>query len=189
MKEGIVRAVLAPIALGSSVTQEVDKATFVKGWGLKLDHHAGLRISDAREWEKYEIPKGTDIFNWREFSAISTEELGFIQLNLELPSAIPFGCLGENLVIEGISSFSQTPPGSMLCFTDAQGNLRTTMLAVWSTNTPCRKPGENIQLHFPEITKIGSHFPKAAITRRGIVGFVFRSGYVKPGDKVRIMPP
>ena len=63
------------------------------------------------------------------------------------------------------------------------------MLSIWSLNNPCRIPGENIQRHFEDIPKIGSRFPKASIGIRGVVGFTFRSGFIKRGDDVQIVLP
>ncbi len=184
----VVAAMICP---GPYQTTSVpfDKVTAIRGFGFRGDRHAGTRISDVRELGQCGIPKGHEVSNMREFSAVSVEELREIQERLGLPEAVPLGCLGENLVISGIPNLTQLPCGSLLTFADERGVRRTTVLAVWGANNPCRIPGENVQVHFPDVPKVAARFPKAAMGRRGIVGFVFCSGFIKRGDQVTVLLP
>jgi hypothetical protein len=184
----VVAAMICPDPF-QTLSVPCEKVTAIRGFGFKGDRHAGTRISDVREWEQCGIPKGHEVANVREFSAISVEELTEIQEALALPDRIPFGCLGENLVISGIPELSKLPCGSLLTFSDGLNAPRTSVLATWGANNPCRIPGQNIQERFPDIPKIAGRFAKAAMGRRGIVGFVFCSGFIKRGDRVTVLLP
>jgi hypothetical protein len=47
---------------------------------------------------------------------------------------------------------------------------------------PC--PGEAIQQHYPDVPKLVQRFPKAAMHKRGVVGWVEREGHIAEGDTV-----
>ena len=134
------------------------------------------------------IPKGTEIANTREFSAVSSEELDEIASAMGVPE-IPDGALGQNLVLQGVPGLTQLPPGTLLMFKDPKGNPRTAVLAVWGENTPCVIPGQEIQKHYPERSGLVGMFPKAALKRRGVVGFVYCSGFIQQGDQVVVTTP
>jgi MOSC domain-containing protein YiiM len=183
--KGIVVETLVGIDPFSSISRPIKKMAAITSHGIKYDRHAGTRLADVRENRQHGVGKGNHVFNTREFSAISAEEMRAIANDLGLPRMPPWGMLGENLVIEGIENLSELPPGTTLTFDEPTGNSRTTILAVWAQNDPCVEPGKNMDAHFQdESLGLASRFPKAAMGRRGVVGFVFRSGFIKPGDTV-----
>lgn len=188
---GHVEAVLVAKDFGTMVSTVCSKIALLRGHGVRGDGHAGGRLADVREKEilRFGLPKGLEIANQREFSAISTEELEQIGQGLQLPRRIPYGCLGENLVVSGIPRLSELPPGTMLFFRKNDQQLRTAVLLVWRENTPCQLPGEAIQQQFPEITDLVSGFSRVSLGRRGIVGSVYASGVVHAGDTVVVMVP
>lgn len=176
---------------GSLATIPVRKIQLVRGYGVRGDRHAGTRLADVREKEllSFGFEKGTEISNFREFSAVSAEELEEVRGFLDLSKEIPYGSLGENLVISGIPKFSELPSGTLILFRKNEKQIRTAVLAVWKENGPCRGPGEVLQNIFPEGENLESRFPKASIGRRGIVGSVYVSGFVHEGDIAVIKIP
>jgi hypothetical protein len=184
--EGRVEAVLLARDFGSIVSTPVDKIQLIRGHGVRGDNHAGVRLADVREkaFLSFGFSKGAEIANYREFSAVSTEELAQIAKAMNLRTAIPLGCLGENLVLSGIPKLSELPTGTMLFFRKDEQQIRTTVLVVWSENTPCQAPGQAIQDRFSDIPGLARLFPKAAIGKRGVVGSVYSSGNIHVGDTV-----
>ncbi len=183
---GRVEAVLVAATFGDHVSREVGKIRLLKGHGVRGDGHAGTRLADVREREllSFGFPKGIEIANYRECSAVSAEELAEIAEAMGVPS-VPFGCLGENLVVSGIPRFSRLPPGTLLLFRKPGGPPRTAAIAVWRENHPCLAPGEAVRARHPHVPgTVASLFPKAAAGRRGVVGSVYCSGYVHAGDEV-----
>lgn len=170
---------------GLLVTSPVPKIHAIEGYGIRGDRHAGVRLSDVREhaMNQMRIPKGTQIANMRQFSITSVEELTEIKGILELPGKIPHGYLGENLIVEGIPEFSKLPKGTLLFFR-SRTQPRSTILYVSGENTPCKGPGEALQEWFETVPNLAQQFPKAAIGKRGVVGFVYCSGIIQAGDEV-----
>jgi hypothetical protein len=182
---GKVEAVLVGASFNSLATVSVKKIHCIRGHGIRGDGHAGARLADVREKEllSFGLLKGTEIANFREFSAISVEELSLITEGMELPHQIPYGSIGENLVLSGIPKFTELPTGTLLFFKNG-AQIRTAVLTVWAVNNPCRDAGEIIQDRFPTIPNLAARFPKAAINRRGVVGSIYSSGYIHAGDTV-----
>ena len=192
--QGRVEAVLVAIDFGSIVSTPVKKIQVIRYSGIKGDNHAGVRLADARENQllSFGFSKGIEIANYREFSAVSVDELIKISNEMDLPKPIPNGCLGENLVLSNIPNLTELPIGTMLFFRKDKNPIRlirTAVLVVWGENTPCQLPGEEIQRCFPDIPKLASRFPKAAIGKRGVVGSVYCSGYIHEGDVVVVKVP
>ncbi len=176
---------------GSLATMSVPKIQLIRGHGVRGDRHAGARLADVREKEflSFGLSKGTEIANYREFSAVSSEELAEITSGMNLPRPIPYGCCGENLVISGIPRLSELPTGTMLFFRKNEKQIRTAVLVVWSENKPCRGPGEVIQTKFPEIPELTTLFCTCAIGKRGVVGTIYSSGNIHAGDTVIVKIP
>ena len=189
--EGRVEDVLVATQRGSILSRSVESIQLIQGYGIRDDNHAGRRHVDVRERKllDFDIPKGTEIANHREFSAISTEELAEIKEAMNLPGPIPHGCLGENLVISGIPKLTELPTGTLLFFQRGQSCNREAILVVWGENIPCPKPGEAIQENFPGIDRPAHLFTRAAIGRRGIAGSVYASGKIHAGDTVVVKAP
>lgn len=192
--EGVVKATLVAPFGGGSTSQEVDELEVLVGEGVRGDRHGGTRLSDVRETLLKEIGVGKEvpIANVRQFSAISSTDLMTIGGGMDTPEPIPYGMLGENLVISGIPDLTLLPSGTLLSFR-ANSTNRKAVLAVWGENSPCNEPGKNIVEHFTadgqEPFKPAKLFPPAAIGLRGVVGFVYCSGKIKPGDIVSAWRP
>jgi len=147
--------------------------------GFAGDSHTGLtRHSCVRVAGQY--PKGTQIRNVRQISALSAEELSQIQKSMELDHLQP-EWIGANLVISGIPEFSKVPPSARLIATNG------TSLVIDMENAPCKFPGEIIDQHKPGK---GAKFPAAALGKRGVTAWVEREGSLALGDTLRLhIPP
>ena len=189
--KGRVEAVLVAANFGSILSTSIPKIQLIRGHGVRGDRHAGVRLADVRERDflSFGFSKGVEIANYREFSAVSVEELAEVAKAMNLPKPIPHGCLGENLVLSGIPKLSELPTGTMLFFRKNEKQIRTAVLVVWSENMPCQEPGEAIQEKFPEIPELVHLFPRAAIAKRGVVGSIYASGNIHAGDTVVAMVP
>lgn len=164
--------------------------------GIVGDRHSGIRRVDAREdvlRKAVGIPKGAQMANLRQFSAISADDLARIGAVMKTPEHIPFGLLGENLVISGIPNFSQLSPGCLMTFdadTDHMpSGIQRAVLAIWGPNHPCKVPHQQILDHFRESDasfEPAMPFGKAAVGRRGIVGMVYFPGVIQRGDQVTV---
>ena len=149
--------------------------------GFEGDKHAGLtRLSDVRVPH---YPPGTIIRNTRQVSIVSMEELEQIAEALKVP-AISADWLGANLNLVGIPNLTQLPPSTRLFFP------RDAVLVIDGENEPCIGPGRVIQKHYPDVPRLTSAFPKAALHKRGLVAWVERAGMICNGDVVRVdIPP
>ena len=153
------------------------RATFE---GLVGDVHVGLtRRSDVRVPH---YPRGTIIRNTRQVSILSEEELADIAEKLNLPQVLP-AWLGANLALRGIPDLTMLPPSTRIFFPE------DAVLVVDAENMPCIGPGEAIQQHYPDMPKLMQRFPKAAMHKRGLVGWVEREGYINEGDSVKVQLP
>lgn len=145
--------------------------------GIIGDRHAGeLKKADGRDKG---IIRGTLIRNWRQWSAVSFEEINVIAENLQVENLDP-ALLGPNLVISGIENFTQLPVGTLLEFPEA-------ILLVERENDPCTKAGKVVQSTYNGVTE--HSFVKAAWHRRGLVGTVKQAGLIRAGDPIRVVLP
>ena len=153
------------------------RATFE---GLEGDIHKGLtRHSDVRVPH---YPRGTIIRNTRQMSILSEEELAEVAAAMEIPQILA-AWVGANLELRGIPNLTLLPPSTRIFFPD------DAVLVVDAENMPCVGPGQAIQEHYLDIPKLAQRFPKAAIHKRGVVGWVEREGYINDGDTVRVLLP
>ncbi|MFA7302804.1 MAG: MOSC domain-containing protein [Candidatus Paceibacterota bacterium] len=176
---------------GALETRSVEKIHIFCGKGIRGDRHAGRRLSDIRDkkmLQSFGLPKGIETANLREFSAVSVEDLAEIERSMDLPASIPFGCLGENLVVSGIPRWSELPSGTKLFFRKGT-QIRTAVLVIFEENKPCTGPGEAMQICFPDLPDLASTFPKAAVGKRGVVGSVYVSGEIGVGDTLVVKVP
>jgi hypothetical protein len=164
--------------------------------GLVLDHsgipgdlHAGaLRRSGGREnW----LPRGTQLRNDRQLSALSVVELAEIARGLDIPELEP-EWIGGNLLIDGVDAFSRIAPGSRLAIGGSWGGKGRfdggAILRVEAYNRPCRQSGRALAgaLERPDLEFA---FVKHAASLRGLVLSVDLAGPVAPGDAVVVMAP
>jgi len=161
------------------LTTTLQQSVHVDYTGFVGDLHSALtRASCVRVKSQY--PKGTEIRNTRQISALSVEELAFIQQTMQLDTLAP-EWVGANLVVEGLHDFSKIPPSSRLIAENG------TSLVVDMENAPCRFPGEIIEQYKPGF---GKKFPKAALGRRGVTLWVERQGALAIGATLRLhIPP
>ncbi len=153
------------------------------------DKHTGptRQISghDSAYRKTSHLAKGDTVFNWRSWTAISTEETS--EVEKELGVLIPQGCLLENMVVSGILNFSQLPPTSRLVFPQ-HGNYTRAILAVWEENGPCKGVGERLQNHY-QLDGLCTRFINAAQHKRGVMGLVLSAGLVEIGDVINVYGP
>lgn len=145
--------------------------------GIAGDRHEGLvRPSNAREpW----YPRGTPMRNERQISILGAEELAEVAAILSLPR-IAGEWVGANLILSGIPYLTQIPPRSLMMFPSGA------TIRIDGDNDPCRKTGKTIAMNNAGRADIEFGFVKAAMGKRGLVGWVEREGVVRQGDAVKV---
>jgi hypothetical protein len=145
--------------------------------GIAGDRHEGLtRLSGVREpW----YPRRTPMRNERQLSILSTEELAETAAALGIERLDP-AWVGANLCLSGIPRFTQLPPRTLLLFPSGA------TIRIDGDNDPCRAAGRAITRHIPDRPDIELGYVKAAMHRRGLVGWVEREGVVRRGDEVKV---
>lgn len=128
---------------------------------------------------KLQYPKGTEITNARQVSILSVEELAEIAAKMGIDWIEP-EWTGATMVVEGIPDLTTMPPSSRLVF-DSGASIVNDM-----ENGPCKFVGQEIEREYPGK---GLAFPKHAVRKRGICGWVERPGEVSVGMKVRLHVP
>lgn len=141
--------------------------------GFSGDKHYGLTMKAGSSQEPY--PKGTEVRNVRQISIVSVEELKQVAQAMDLPAIEP-AWVGANLMISGIPRLTQLPSGSRLYFDNGVG------LVIEGENLPCTTAGGSLQQQFPNRPEITTIFPKKAIGKRGLVGWVERPGKLTKGE-------
>lgn len=182
---GKVEAVLISRS-GNGTSEQIEKIQVYANRGVKGDvHYGSTRLLDVRESElrRFGLPKGIQIYNSRQFSAISQEEIQIVAQTMGLAN-IEYGLLGENLVFSGINNLSDLPTGSLIFFKKGD-EIRTAVLKVEAQNNPCEIPANNIQEATPDVQP-NVPFQTAAYKRRGITGIIYSSGFIKAGDEIEI---
>lgn len=146
--------------------------------GVTGDVHFGFtRPADGRDRG---IVRGTPVRNWRQWSAVSVEELQKIAKTMGLECLDPC-LLSANLTFSGVENFTLLPRGTEIRF---EGGA---ILTVEQENAPCAGPGKEIATLFPG--KQPYEFVKAAQHLRGLVGVVYRAGVVQVGESAEIVCP
>lgn len=162
---------------GAAVESTVHPELVLTYAGIVGDRHEGLvRPSNAREpW----YPRGTPMRNERQISILSTEELAEVAATLALPR-IAGEWVGANLILSGIPHLTQLPPRSLMMFPSGA------TIRIDGDNDPCRKTGKTIAAHNAGRADIEFGFVKAAMGKRGLVGWVEREGVIRQGDAVKV---
>lgn len=157
--------------------QEVKEARLLFS-GMEGDCHGGLtRKSDSRMLKQYK--RSTPVRNSRQLSMLSVEELEEVAGRMGIPAVKP-EWVGANMVTRGIPDLTLLPPGTRLQFASGA------MIVVDAENHPCRYPADIIARHHPD-AKQG--FVKAAMHKRGVVGWVEAEGVIRTGDSIAIWIP
>jgi hypothetical protein len=143
--------------------------------GIVGDSHSGFtRKSDVRDTG---IKRGTAVRNWRQWSAVSSEELAVVAERLGIDFLDP-ALLTANLCFSGIPDFTRLPRGTTLWFPSGA------VLTVEEENEPCLGPGKEINACHPKV--VPAAFPKAAVHLRGLVGVIYQAGLIRVGDAVEV---
>lgn len=148
--------------------------------GFAGDKHTGpTRRADARApWH----PRGTIVWNDRQVSLVSAEELAVIAEALDLPEVRP-EWLGANVLVEGVPAFTQLPPMTRL---QCAGGVTLTVTA---ENHPCIGPGREVAAAHGRDDVLARAFVKAAMRRRGLVAVVERAGTITLGETITLTAP
>lgn len=160
-------------------TEPVSVDALELDWGGPIGdrHHGELMASDVRQARVF--PRGTTIRNHRQLSIVDVDELGQIAAALEIPR-IDAGTIADNICTAGIPNLTSLPRMTRLAFPSGA------VIMLGGPNAPCTIAGAMVaRLHGsrPEA------FPKAAIGRRGVTGWVEHPGTVRPGDAVTVLLP
>lgn len=141
--------------------------------GFMGDKHFGLTMKSNSSQKAY--PKGTEVRNLRQISIVSIEELEDVAKAMNLPTLDP-AWVGANMLVSGVLGLTQLPSGSRLYFDNGVG------IVIEGENLPCTTAGGSLQQQFPDRLDITTAFPKKAIGKRGLVGWVERPGKLTKGE-------
>lgn len=147
--------------------------------GIPGDRHYGY-LKKAGGRDKWLYKRGTPIANHRQWSAVSAEEMALVARDMALPFIHP-SWIGANLLFRGYPDFTSIPPLSRICIGPEA------VLVVYGENEPCDLPMPWIEQGSGQ--KAAMPFSRAAKQRRGLVGWVERTGIVSAGDTARIYIP
>jgi hypothetical protein len=169
-------------ALGKSFVSSPVESLKVTYDGIPGDHHAGpTRRSGGREpWYK----RGTEMRNERQLSILCRDELADAAQAMELERIEP-EWIGANIVLDGVKDLSRLPPRSLLFF---EGGAT---IKIDGQNAPCRFAGDSIAEHYPDRDPkaLALAFPKLAVGKRGLVGWVEKPGSIHAGQTVTVQVP
>lgn len=144
----------------------------VLDWGGPIgDRHHGVTMqSDTRQ--KWLYPKGTEISNYRQLSIVSAEELAQVAASLGVAELGP-GLIADNLYLSGVPMLTTLAPMTRLVFSGGP------VVLLGGENDPCTLAGKLVG----DVHGTKAHaFPKAAMHKRGVVGWIERPGEIRPGD-------
>jgi hypothetical protein len=174
---------------GISIAQE--KLILIAGYGIKHDSHAGAtHIVDEREklLIKYGIPKEVAMANLRQITIVTKQELETIAARMDLPvSMIPYGLLGENIVLdidEHHNLTTEAKAGSIITFKNGNTS-RLASIYITGENHPCHIPAQNIFARLNIKGRIKDFTDKAEGVR-GLTGVVLTGGKIKLRDQAII---
>lgn len=151
----------------------------VLDWGGPAgDRHHGLTMkSDTRQRKHYD--RGTEIRNHRQVTIVAAEEMAAVAAAMGIPGIGP-GLVADNLYVTGVPDLTSVPRMTRMVF--AKGAV----LMLGGPNGPCTVAGALIEaVHGTP----PSAFPKAALGRRGLAGWVERPGVVHPGEAFELRAP
>lgn len=173
---GMITAVLLGLKPDSLVTTRMETVQAAPG-GFVGDRHFGLTHPADSRTKFY--PRGKSIFNDRQVTIISSEELTQIAARLELPEILP-EWLGANVLTRGIPSLSRLSPGTRLIFSGGAS------LYVTHSNNPCSGPGKVLQAVFPDREGLVAAFVKQAMHLRGVTAVVDMPGEIRAGEMIEV---
>ncbi len=146
--------------------------------GAAGESHSGLtRAACSRVSAQH--PKGTEIFNVRQLTILSEEELAETAFAMRIGRLQP-EWVGASIVLRGLADLTHLPPSSRL-----QGPDGAT-LVVDMENQACVLPGRVIDQIHPGA---GPRYKPAAQGRRGVTAWVERPGVLEIGQLLRLHIP
>jgi hypothetical protein len=148
-------------------------------WGGPVGdrHHGETMLSNTRQKSVY--PRGTRIRNHRQVSIVDAAELAQVAAALGVLELAP-GVIADNICTEGIPELTSLPRMTRLVFDGGA------VLMLGGENLPCTVAGALVQaVHGtpPEA------FPKAAMGRRGVTGWVEHPGLIRSGEAITVHLP
>ena len=145
--------------------------------GFVGDKHFGLTMKSTNS--KNPWPKGSEVRNVRQISIVSVEELKQVADSMDLPAIDP-AWVGANMLVSGIPGLTQLPSGSRFYFDNGVS------LVIEGENLPCTTAGGSLQQQYPDRPEITTAFPKKAIGKRGLVGWVEKPGKLVKGESILV---
>ena len=151
----------------------------VLDWGGPVGdrHHGETMKSDVRQADVFD--RGTQIRNHRQISLVDTAELAVIAAALGIEQLEP-GLIADNICTQGIPELTALPRMTRMVF----GGGAVIMLG--GENAPCTIAGSMVQAAHGTRAEA---FPKAAIRRRGVTGWVEHPGVVRTGETLTLVIP
>lgn len=140
-------------------------------------HHGRIVASDSRLTRAYE--RGTPVLNHRQVSIVDEAELAIIAEAMGI-AALAAGVIADNICTAGLPDLTLLPRMTRMRF---EGGV---VLMVGGENNPCTIAGTMVgAVHGtrPEA------FPKAAIHRRGVTGWVEHPGTIRRGEAFTLISP
>lgn len=148
--------------------------------GAPGDRHHGLTMpSGGRQYPLY--ARGTQIHNYRQLSIIDAAELHAIAEALGIDELAP-GTIADNITTGGLPDLTSLPPMTRLAFGDSPGE--GPVVVTGGENDPCVIAGRMVAERHGTRAEA---FPKAAIHRRGLTGWVEHPGLLRVGDRVTVL--
>jgi hypothetical protein len=148
-------------------------------WGGPLgDRHHGLTMaSDTRQKDVF--PRGTTIRNHRQISIVDVAELESISEALGIGVIAP-GVIADNICTEGIPGLTELPRMTRLLFAGGA------VVMLGGENFPCTIAGALVGAQYGTAAE---KFPKAAMGRRGVTGWVEHPGLIHAGASIEVRLP
>ncbi|MDA3021999.1 MAG: MOSC domain-containing protein [Actinomycetota bacterium] len=148
-------------------------------WGGPVgDRHHGLTMaSDVRQKDVF--PRGTTIRNHRQISIVDVAELESISAELGIAEIAP-GVVADNICTEGINGLTELPRMTRLLFAGGA------VVMLGGENFPCTIAGALVGARYGTAAE---RFPKSAMGRRGVTGWVEHPGLIHAGASIEVRLP
>ena len=174
--EGTVKAVCTSSVKGVR-KEPVKEARLIEDYGIEKDAHAG-------KWHRQ-----VSLLSWEKVQEFNKSGAG-----------VSDGDFGENLLVSGIN-FRSLPVGTrfLICPAEEAVHAAADSLTEETVHATDLKNGEAVGGALLELTQIGKACHHSCEIRKrvgvcimptdGVFAKVVRGGMVKPGDRVRVLPP
>lgn len=164
-------------AAGADVPAPTERIELDWGGPIGDRHHGETMLSDTRQASVY--PRGTVIRNHRQVSLVDAAELAAIAEAMGIPDLAP-GLVADNICTAGIPDLTALPRMTRLVFEAGA------VLVLGGENLPCTIAGALVGAVHGTPPQA---FPKAAMGRRGVTGWVERPGAVSAGEGITVRLP